>query len=124
MYCRTNKHKKAMERETSWSQEAQKKKKRKENFYRNLIKLRVKCNRIVLLVVQKNINRICERGHFVCLFIRFPYWVILSTEKKEDKCAGLFPLLYPQKSLQQFSWYFLSQRWYLMTKTRNRFYGS
>ena len=97
---------------------------RSTNFYRNLIKLRVKCNRIVLLVVQKNINRICERGHFVCLFIRFPYWVILSTEKKEDKCAGLFPLLYPQKSLQQFSWYFLSQRWYLMTKTRNRFYGS
>lgn len=74
-----------------------KKKKRKENFYRNLIKLRVKCNRIVLLVVQKNINRICERGHFVCLFIRFPYWVILSTEKKKISAQASFLSFTPRK---------------------------
>lgn len=45
-----------------------KKKKRKENFYRNLIKLRVKCNRIVLLVRAKEHTSYMRTWSF-CLFV-------------------------------------------------------
>lgn len=44
------------------------KKKRKENSYRNLIKLRVKCNRIVLLVCAKEHTSYMRTWSF-CLFV-------------------------------------------------------
>lgn len=65
---RTNTKRKWREKRRGAKKHKKKKRKGKGNFYRNLIKLRVKCNRIVLLVRAKEHTSYMRTWSF-CLFV-------------------------------------------------------